>query len=1016
MPSSTSPEEAVSGPAPPADAESRRSPGRLRSPAYVVRSRSIRVSFAGRPVTALEGETVAAALTAAGIRTLRTNERGEPRGVFCGMGVCFDCLVRIDGKAGQRACMTKVAEGMRIQPDAGPVVHPGEPPAPLASLETPIVEDATDAVLVIGAGPGGLAAAEAAAAAGARVIVLDERPEPGGQYYKQLAPSHGFADAGGADRQYADGRALIERVRRAGVRIASGATVWGALPDPGVDGFDVGAVREGRAMRFLTRRIVVAAGACEIAHPVPGWTLPGVMTTGAAQTLMRAYRVAPGSRVLVAGNGPLNLQVAWELARNGVDVAAVAEAAAGPGLRHAGAALRAAASAPDLVLDGLRYLRDLKRRGIPILYGHAMVRAEGAGALERAVLARLDGAGRPVSGSERTFDVDTACLGYGFASSTELTRLLGCRHEYRPGPFPGLAPVRDANGATTRSGVFVAGDCGEFGGARVALAQGTLAGVEAARRLGCLSDDDAAARGAAARRALARGLAFQRALWRLFRAPPPDAMVTPEAVICRCEGVTAGAVRSRIANGDGEAGALKRSTRAGMGRCQGRYCAGTIARDCASAADRGPDERDWFAPRYPVKPVPALALAKEAPEWREAQEGMSPPPPAAPVARSEPSIEREAGVVVIGAGIVGSCAAWHLARDGADVVVLERGRRNGAASGNNAGSLHVQLLAYDFGDRAQAGGQPAARTLPLQRESAAAWPAFAETLGVDLGIEITGGLMLAEDARRLEYLARKAAVERRQGVEVRILSGSELRDLAPYVSCRMAGAAWCPAEGRINPLLAAPAVLDGALAAGARLYEDAEVLSVERSGAGFEIRTARGTIRAGKVLNACGGWSARIAGMVGGRLPARAHPIQLIVTEPVPPLVRHLLSHADRHLTLKQVRNGNLVIGGGWRAALDADSGFPTVRRDSLEGNLWVASQVLPGLDAMHVIRSWAAMNVAIDGAPLLGELPGVPGFFHAITVNGITLGPLLGQLMAEWMRTGRAPPGTGYFTLDRFG
>ena len=232
----------------------------------------------------------------------------------------------------------------------------------------------------------------------------------------------------------------------------------------------------------------------------------------------------------------------------------------------------------------------------------------------------------------------------------------------------------------------------------------------------------------------------------------------------------------------------------------------------------------------------------------------------------------------------------------------------------------------------------------------------------------------------------------------------------------MAGAAWCPAEGKINPLLAAPAVLDGALAAGARLYEDAEVLSVERSGAGFEIRTARGTIRAGKVLNACGGWSARVAEMAGGRLPARAHPIQLIVTETAPPFVRHLLSHADRHLTLKQVRNGNLIIGGGWRASLDAGTGRPTVRRDSFEGNLWVASQVLPGLDTLHVIRSWAAMNVATDGAPLLGELPGVPGFFHAVTVNGMTLGPLLGQIMAEWIRTGRAPAGTGYFTLDRFG
>ena len=996
------------------------SPGRLSSNGFVRRSRPVEILFSARPVTALEGETVAAALTAAGIRTLRTDDRGEPRGVFCGMGVCFDCLVRIDGRASQRACMTKVAEGMRILPGSASPAPPDDAFAPLASLSTPIVEDATDGVLVVGAGPGGLAAAEAAAGAGARVTVLDERPEPGGQYYKQLAPSHDFADAGAADRQYADGRALIDRVRRAGVQIVSGATVWSALADSDVDGFDVGVVRDGRSIRYLTRQIVVAAGAYETAYPMPGWTLPGVMTTGAAQTLVRAYRVAPGARVLVTGNGPLNLQVACELARSGVDVAAVAEAAPRPGLSRAGTALRAAAYAPDLVRDGLRYLRELARHGVPILHGHAMTRAEGAGAVERAVLARLDRAGRPVPGSERTFEVDTVCLGYGFSSSIELTRLLGCRHEYRPGPFPGLAPVRDANGAASRPGVLVAGDCGGVGGARVALSQGTLAGIEAARRLGHLCGGDAAARGTAARRGLARGLAFQRALWRLFEAPSLDALVTADVVLCRCEGVTVGSIRSRIANGDDEAGVLKRTTRAGMGRCQGRYCARAIARACASAAGGGPDERDWFAPRFPVKPVPALALAKETPEWREEDQGM-PPPRAAPrtvrpAARPRPAVDGEAEIVVIGAGIVGSCAAWQLARDGADVVVLERDRRNGAASGNNAGSLHVQLLAYDFGDWAQAGGQPAARTLPLQRDSAALWPELAATLGVDLGIEITGGLMLADDDRRLEHLKRKAAVERRQGVEVEIVSGRELRDLAPYVSSRLAGAAWCPAEGKINPLVAAPAVLQGALAAGARLYEDAEVQAVARAGSGWEVRTARGTIRAGKVLNACGGWSARVAEMVGGRLPARAHPIQLIVTEPAPPLVHHLLSHADRHLTLKQVRNGNLIIGGGWRAALDANSGHPTVRRDSFEGNLWVASQVLPGLDTMHVIRSWAAMNVAIDGAPLLGELPGVPGFFHAVTVNGITLGPLLGQLMAEWMRTGRAPPGAGYFTVDRFG
>ena len=1000
--------------------------GRLSSSGFVRRVPLTEIFFAGRPVAACEGETVAAALGAAGVRVLRTDDRGEPRGIFCGMGVCFECLVRIDGRASQRACMAKVVPGMRIEPESGatlPSSARSADAAPLAALSADATEDATARVLVVGAGPGGLAAAEAAAEAGAQVTVFDERPEPGGQYYKQLAPSHDFADPDRADRQYADGRALIQRVRGAGVEILNGATVWGAFADTdaGADGIEIGVVRDGQAVRYRTRQIVVATGAYENAYPAPGWTLPGVMTTGAAQTLVRAYRVAPGARVLVAGNGPLNLQVASELARNGVEVVAVAEAARRPGLLEAGAAIGLAARAPDLVRDGLRYLRELARRGVPVHFGHALLRVEGAEAVERAVLGRLDRAARPVPGTERSLEVDTVCLGYGFSPSNELTRLLGCRHDYRPEPFPALVARRDSNGGASRPGVLVAGDCGGIGGARVALAQGTLAGIEAARRLGHLSGAQAAARGRAARRALARGLAFQRSLWRLFAAPAPldvFGAAGDDTVICRCEGVRASTIGNLVARGDDDAGVIKRTTRAGMGRCQGRYCGAAVAWACAPPAAGGPGEFAWFAPRFPVKPAPAVALAKEKPEWREDEQAMpAPPAPSRPRGTASAAIVNcEAEVAVIGAGILGSCAAYYLAREGMDVVVLDRDRRNGAASGNNAGSLHVQLLAYDFGDRAQAGGGPAAETLPLQRDSVALWPELAAELGADPDIEITGGLMLAEDARRLEHLERKAALERRYGLEVEILSAGELRDLAPYVSHRMAGAAWCPAEGKISPLLAAPAVLDGALAAGARLFEKAEVNAVARAGSGFELQTARGTLRAGKVLNACGGWSARVAEMVGGRLPARVNPIQLIVTESTSPLVRHLLAYADRHLTLKQMKSGHLVIGGGWPAALDARTHHSRVLRESFEGNLWVASQVLPGLDALHVIRSWAALNVAVDGAPILGELPGVPGFFHAVTVNGITLGPVLGRLTAEWIRTGRTPPGLDYFTLSRFG
>ncbi len=984
---------------------------RLTSPAIQPTGEPVRFSFDGESLEGFQGESLAAALTAAGILGLRRARDGSPRGVFCGMGICFECVVDVDGRPGQRACLTKLAAGMKVrhQPHGGRLPAPGDPPL-AEPPEGPIpVRDSE--VLIIGAGPAGLAASEAAALNGCNVTLLDERPEPGGQYFKQLAPSQRFARPADMDQQFARGRALIERVRGLGVETIGGATVWNATWR-GEDGAQVDVIRDGRAARYRPAQLILATGAYERPLPVPGWTLPGFMTTGAAQTLGRAYRVAPGQRVLIAGNGPLNLQVAWELARGGVQVVAIAEAAPRPGPARLGAVFQALRSSPDLMVSGLRYMASLGRFGVPVLYGYVLTGAEGDKRVERATLARIDASGRPVAGSERSFEVDAVCSGYGFQPSTQITRLLGCKHHIDGNDPANLLVDTDGDGETSRPGVLAVGDCTGIGGARVALSRGTLAGWAVARNLG--RGAPAAPAEAKLRRALARDLTFQSALWRIFAAPPLfDGPLADDVPVCRCEGVTAGRIAELVRGGVNEIGAIKRLSRAGMGRCQGRYCASMVARACARATGRDLDEYALFAPRFPLQPVPVAALASEKPEWSEAGQGMPPPPI---TRRHRVSDTRPADIVVIGAGIIGTCAAYYMAREGLDVVQVERGQPNGEASGGNAGSLHVQLLSYDFGDRAQAGGMPAAQALPLHRESAAMWPALAEDLGRDLEINRTGGLMVAENDQQLELLRRKTELERGFGIDTEVISAAELRAMEPAVNTAMVGAAWCPAEGKINPMLATPAVLDGALAAGVRLYKEAEVWDIERDGAGFLVRTGRGNFRAGKVLNAAGGWAAQIASMVGLDLPARANPIQLIVTEPAPPLVGRLLAHAERHLTLKQVPNGNLIIGGGWRADLDPVTQRPAVLGDSFEGNLWTAQRVVPALGGVHVIRSWAAMNVASDGAPILGEAPGIPGFYNAVTVNGVTLGPIIGRLTAEMVRTGRTGSDLVPFTLARFG
>jgi thioredoxin reductase len=548
------------------------------------------IRYDGRAIEAVEGETIAAAIIASGEQRFRRTRDGGRRGVFCGMGVCQECLVVVDGRHGQRACMTKLRAGMVIEPqDYAPAPLT---PASAPNLAAPRASETPD-VLIVGGGAAGLSAGIAAAGASASVTLIDERPEPGGQFYKQLSALYSSAHA---DRQMRDGADLITQARAAGVAILSDATVWGAFGPREI------AVEHGGITRlFAPRALILATGAYERAHPVPGWTLPGVMTTGAAQTLLRSYRVCAGKRVLIAGNGPLNLQVAAELVAAGATVVAVAEAAPAP--RASIALATMALTAPDLMRDGLRYRAALRGADTPLLYEHALVRVEGGERAERAVLAPIDRAGRPVAGGERSFEVDAVCMGYGFEPQNELARALGCRAEWDT-RRDHLVIVRDDDMQTTAPCVYVAGDGGGLNGARAARAQGAIAGFAAARATGRDAGDEIAL--AAARRDLRRALRFQDALWRVFKAPALSmTLASGDTTICRCEGVPRADLDAAAAVHGAAIGAIKRDTRAGMGHCQGRYCGPVLARALGS-----PEEFALFAPRAPGKPVKLAAIAR----------------------------------------------------------------------------------------------------------------------------------------------------------------------------------------------------------------------------------------------------------------------------------------------------------------------------------------------------------------------------------------------------------------------
>lgn len=555
---------------------------------------TVTITFEGKAVAARRGESLAAALTANGIRTLRITRSDRPRGLFCGMGVCQDCLVEVDGHPNQRACMVKVEGPMTVRAEAHlrplPPARPAAAPSGLGAMRVERPD-----VLVVGGGPGGLSAAIAARQAGAHVILLDERSQPGGQYYKQVA-AEGVA---APDAQHRAGAALIAEARRLAVELRPDTLVWGAFePREFVASGPAGTVR------FEPRVAIVATGAYERPWPVPGWTLPGVMTTGAAQTLWRTARRLPGQRVLIAGNGPLNLQLAAELLAGGAEVVGVAEAAPRPGLRHWRTALAMVAAAPALVADGLRYHAARRVGRTPMRHGLVVSQVEQAGDGLAVTLSPTEGSG----GAPEVIGCDALCLGYGFEPSNEILRALGCDHDFDP-VRRHLVTRRDPDGHTAVPGVYALGDCTGLGGAKAALAEGALAGHAAARELGLNP-----AEGAAERRRLKRHRAFQRALWALYAAPPFNpSLTTPETLICRCEEVSFADIEAALGEGMSGIGAVKRRTRVGMGRCQGRYCAPVLDSLLAERFGRPRDEFSGFAPRVPVKPVAIEDLARLQP-------------------------------------------------------------------------------------------------------------------------------------------------------------------------------------------------------------------------------------------------------------------------------------------------------------------------------------------------------------------------------------------------------------------
>ncbi len=579
------------------------------------RGNAVHMMMNGDEVVAYEGETVATMLLAVGRRTFRSAPNsGEPRGLFCNMGVCYDCLVTVDGVSNVRACRTAVREGMRVE-IGGRKSEVGGWRSEVGDRRSERRSSSIDVELVVvGAGPAGMEAALVAAEAGVQVVLVDSYTRPGGQYYKQPPPAFQISKA---DRRHGDASNLFQRLEdSAHLQVFSETLVWGAFP--GEEGGWILALHGPCApYRLHTHKLILATGAYDRPVAFPGWTLPGVLTAGAAQTLIKSQGIVPGRRFVLAGSGPLQLIVAAGLVEVGAEVVAVLEGSTLSNSINLNT-IRAAWGQWSRIEEGRRAVLNLRRAGVPMRFGWAMTAARGPSEVEAVDIAKLDDGWHAQADTVETLKADSLILGYGFLPNTALTRLLACQHELVQNRG-GWVPMRDDRMQTSLPGVYAVGDGAGIGGASLARLEGRMAGLDVASQLGRLPRESVQSATNALRPALIPEYRFAEMLGRLF-TPGPGLydLAKEETYICRCEEVSLGDIRHVQALGCNTLNEIKGLTRAGMGNCQGRSCGELLSRSLLNSAlpragyDMQLQRMGALNVRPPIHPLTVKELAESA--------------------------------------------------------------------------------------------------------------------------------------------------------------------------------------------------------------------------------------------------------------------------------------------------------------------------------------------------------------------------------------------------------------------